>query len=101
MACHAWDERRNPLSIQVCFNPAAVKYLLNEGEGRNPLSIQVCFNKKSELKKLTWAEVVIPYQFRSVSISVGLGLGLLLVGRNPLSIQVCFNPEIMRSGWML
>ena len=61
---------RNPLSIQVCFNytlPEIDRY--SDGFGRNPLSIQVCFNDNRgkrcpEKLKL----VVIPYQFRSVSI---------------------------------
>ena len=36
-------------------------------------------------------KVVIPYQFRSVSMVDGLAYRLDRPGRNPLSIQVCFN----------
>ena len=36
---------------------------------RNPLSIQVCFNTWAEAKRRLPNLVVIPYQFRSVSIS--------------------------------
>ena len=36
-------QRRNPLSIQVCFNLEAIEQY-SDRDCRNPLSIQVCFN---------------------------------------------------------
>ena len=35
---------------------------------RNPLSIQVCFNIQNDQANALYYQVVIPYQFRSVSI---------------------------------
>ena len=60
---------------------------------RNPLSIQVCFNrlKFSYQRHLVVMNVVIPYQFRSVSIVSYCKNTPIGQGRNPLSIQVCFN----------
>ena len=59
---------------------------------RNPLSIQVCFNPREESHDTEWDCVVIPYQFRSVSIHKEMAYRLLPdMRRNPLSIQVCFN----------
>ena len=62
------SSRRNPLSIQVCFNQGSKGCAEHLSSGRNPLSIQVCFNRG---------------QYYSVTLS--------RAGRNPLSIQVCFN----------
>ena len=110
------QSRRNPLSIQVCFNMVASMmvegalfwvvipyqfrsvsmswqgWLGQRRNGRNPLSIQVCFNPSSPWISwwLNW--VVIPYQFRSVSIQLQQNSNVRRsMGRNPLSIQVCFN----------
>ena len=85
---------------------------------RNPLSIQVCFNLtlKQVRKRCPHLAVVIPYQFRSVSMPIENGdrakAGCVVIPyqfrsvsmqdqdqiqwgwrkrRNPLSIQVCFN----------
>ena len=71
--CTGWRKtlpRRNPLSIQVCFNKNTEDTMTYLGTRRNPLSIQVCFNGtgSNQTGRTTW--VVIPYQFRSVSIPI-------------------------------
>ena len=87
---------RNPLSIQVCFNlisPFGLMYF-SARSSRNPLSIQVCFNQGLPDKSIDMVccDVVIPYQFRSVSIrEVAVYDPYNPLRRNPLSIQVCFN----------
>ena len=60
--------RRNPLSIQVCFNEQNDVRTITDEHGRNPLSIQVCFNEEVSKSRGRLRRVVIPYQFRSVSI---------------------------------
>ena len=62
---------RNPLSIQVCFNQIEFASIRDYEACRNPLSIQVCFNGGLPIRQCTWLEI----------------------SRNPLSIQVCFNFE--------
>ena len=84
---------RNPLSIQVCFNffHSYWRRWITISR-RNPLSIQVCFNSIRIEAIGTTGKVVIPYQFRSVSILGDLHFGARGDScRNPLSIQVCFN----------
>ena len=89
---------RNPLSIQVCFNTAEEFENENKLLGRNPLSIQVCFNTHALLQMgLQKGLVVIPYQFRSVSMMRLWATNIFhSYRRNPLSIQVCFNPLVGR-----
>ena len=61
---------RNPLSIQVCFNVPGIRQMITISLSRNPLSIQVCFNQfHGTAISANFNLVVIPYQFRSVSIS--------------------------------
>ena len=63
---------RNPLSIQVCFNPSWWRECGQPIASRNPLSIQVCFNRSRQAAyRRHRCGVVIPYQFRSVSIQYG------------------------------
>ena len=86
---------RNPLSIQVCFNSTVYSWMKVGLRRRNPLSIQVCFNWGwNEQHADKAAQVVIPYQFRSVSIyNQEREINPNQTSRNPLSIQVCFNPK--------
>ena len=90
---------RNPLSIQVCFNWC--KKIHQQDRrclGRNPLSIQVCFNGENIGEgRGRLRRVVIPYQFRSVSMFLGEAWNMSYsTRRNPLLIQVCFNEQNRR-----
>ena len=85
---------RNPLSIQVCFNSDWNRTQYTDRFScRNPLSIQVCFNAYRQDDWIWRHGVVIPYQFRSVSMTLfpHPTHPSWLASRNPLSIQVCFN----------